>query len=183
MPPLLIVFAGLPGTGKSTLARAIAEREDAVWLRVDTLEAAMLRSGLSQSFETGLAAYNAVWELARDELRRGRNAVVDAVNGVEPAREMWRSLARECGASLFFVEVICSDREVHRRRVESRGAQTPPLPAPTWADVLEREYRAWSDPILTIDGIAPVELNIERIVKYLSPERGRSPTRADHNKL
>jgi predicted kinase len=123
---------------------------------------------LPQSFETGLAAYNSVRELSRDQLNLGRNVVIDAVNGVEPAREMWRSLARECGASLYFIEVICSDREEHRRRVESRTAPTPPLPVPTWSEVVEREYQPWSDPILIVDGLSPMDENVERIVRYVS---------------
>ena len=37
----LIVLAGLPGTGKSTLARLLAVEFDAVWLRIDSIEQAM----------------------------------------------------------------------------------------------------------------------------------------------
>jgi predicted kinase len=132
------------------------------------IEAALLKSGVAISFETGLGAYIAIEDLSRDQLHLGRNVVVDAVNAVEPAREMWRNLARESGARLFFVEVVCSDREEHRRRVESRAAQTPPLPRPTWSEVVEREYLPWSDPILTVDSVALVDENVERVVRYLS---------------
>jgi len=150
------------------LAREIALRRDAVWLRVDTVEAALLKAGLRQSFETGLAAYISVRDVAADQLRLGRNVVIDAVNGVEPAREMWRSLAREHPSDLFFVEVVCSDREEHRKRVESRRAPTPPLPPPTWSEVTQREYQPWSESILTIDGLAPVPESVARILNHLS---------------
>ncbi len=168
-PPRLLVFAGLPGTGKSSLARAVAERFGAVWLRVDSVEAALLESGLPRSFETGLAAYVVVRSLARDHLALGRDAVVDAVNGVEEARSMWRSLAAETGARRFVVEVVLSDRAEHRRRVESRAGLTPPLPAPTWDEVEHREYLPWTEPRLTVDGGRPVVENVARVLAYVAP--------------
>jgi predicted kinase len=35
---ILIIFGGLPGTGETTLARALAEQLGAVFLRIDTIE-------------------------------------------------------------------------------------------------------------------------------------------------
>jgi predicted kinase len=163
----LIVLAGLPGTGKSTIARLLAERLNAIWLRVDTIEAALLKAGIPPSFETGLAAYVATRDLARDHLRLHRDAIVDAVNGVEPARRMWQELAAEENARRYVVEVTCSDRTEHRRRVESRPPPTPPLPSPTWQEVVEREYLAWDEPILTVDGLREPRTNLARIQRYI----------------
>lgn len=44
---MLIVMGGLPGTGKTTLARLLAARIGAVHLRVDTIEQAIVRSGVA----------------------------------------------------------------------------------------------------------------------------------------
>ncbi len=52
----LVLMSGLPGVGKSAIADTVAVRISALVVSVDELEAAMLRSGLDQSFETGLAA-------------------------------------------------------------------------------------------------------------------------------
>jgi predicted kinase len=128
----------------------------------------MLMAGLSLSDKTGLAAYLIVREVAADQLRLGRTVIVDAVNGVEEAREMWRTLAAECGVAPFVVEVLCSNLQEHRRRVESRGAPTPPLPRPTWSEVVQREYQPWTEPILTIDSVTTVDESIARILTYLS---------------
>ena len=43
---MLVVFGGLPGTGKTTLARQVADRLGATYLRIDTIEQA-LRSSMA----------------------------------------------------------------------------------------------------------------------------------------
>jgi predicted kinase len=164
---VLVVFSGLPGTGKSTLARAIVGKLDAIWLRVDVVEAALIKAGLNQSFKTGLAAYIADRDIASDHLSLGRSVVIDAVNGLDVARDDWRSLAYETGADLTFVEVTCSDKLEHRRRVESREPPTPPLPKPTWEEVLSREYAPWAGPILKIDTREPLDTCVTRILNHL----------------
>ena len=44
---MLIVFGGLPGTGKTTLSRLVAQDLSATWLRIDVIEVAMWRSGIA----------------------------------------------------------------------------------------------------------------------------------------
>jgi predicted kinase len=124
---------------------------DAVWLRVDTIETSLVKAGIPHSFGTGLAAYVVACDIARDHLHLHRDTIIDAVNGVEPARKMWRDLAAKCHADRYVVEIICSDREEHRRRVESRIDPTPPLPKPTWDAV---------DPASTKHGVSRSYLSI-----------------------
>ncbi len=166
--PRLIVLAGLPGVGKSTLARELARATGAAWLRVDAIEAAIVKAGIPHSFKTGLAAYVVAADLAADRLELDQDVVVDAVNGVENARAIWRELAARLDAVLRIVEVVCPDPVEHRRRVESRTIAVPPLPAPTWAEVeaVAREYVPWSDPLIRVDGSRPLRENAERALAY-----------------
>ncbi len=39
---MLVIFGGLPGTGKTTIARRLAERCHATYIRIDTIEMAIL---------------------------------------------------------------------------------------------------------------------------------------------
>jgi predicted kinase len=58
----LIVFGGLPGTGKTTLARAIAEERSATYLRVDTIEQALRSAGILVRGDVGPAGIS--WQRA-----------------------------------------------------------------------------------------------------------------------
>jgi predicted kinase len=42
----LIVFGGLPGSGKSSIARELARDTGAMWLRIDCIEQAIRESGV-----------------------------------------------------------------------------------------------------------------------------------------
>jgi predicted kinase len=148
---MLVVFGGLPGSGKTTLAQRVAKEVSAAYVRVDAIEAALWRAGIAHDEPTGLAAYAVAEAVADGCLRAGATVVVDAVNPVEAARDGWRRLARRLQSPLRVVEVTCSDRSEHRRRVELRLPDMPEHAVPTWADVEAREYEPWLEPRLVVD--------------------------------
>ena len=148
--PLLIVFGGLPGTGKSTLAQMLADDLTAVYLRIDTIEQALRNSG-AVTGDMGPSGYVIAYALATDNLHLGRTVVADSVNPVAVTRDAWRRVAQECGAAIFEVEVICSDVEEHRARVEQRVGDVPWLVLPTWHEVVSREYEPWDSARIVID--------------------------------
>src|SRR5258708_29985485 len=95
----LIVMSGLPGSGKSMVAERLSAALSLPVVSIDPIEAAMWRAGIPPAM-TGIAAYEVARAAAEENVRLGISIVVDAVNPVEAAREMWRSLAREQGARL-----------------------------------------------------------------------------------
>ena len=137
---MLIALGGLPAVGKSTLAMSLARRIGAVHLRVDTIEQAIRNAGLALS---GPEGYLAARDLAEDNLRIGHAVIVDSVNPMTITREYWRKTATNLTVELVEIEVVCSDRHEHRRRVESRVSDIPGLVPPTWQQVLERQYEPW----------------------------------------
>jgi predicted kinase len=150
MGSMLIVFAGLPGTGKSSVAREVARKLDAVWLRIDSIEQAIRDSGvLPGSIDD--AGYRAAFAVAADNLRLGRIVVTDSVNDWTVTRDAWRDVGVRAGARVVEVEIICSDPEEHRRRIEIRTSDVPGLILPDWAAVMERDYHPWNREHLTID--------------------------------
>ena len=166
---MLVVLAGLPGSGKSAVAEDLAQALSCAVLSVDPAEAVMWRAGVSRSEPTGLAAYVVVEALAAEQIALGHDVIVDAVNAVEAARAQWRDLAARTGAGLRFIEVRCSDPGVHRRRLEARQRDIAGFYEPSWADVEQRsrEFAPWTDDRLTLDSVRPREGNLSAALRYL----------------
>jgi predicted kinase len=147
---VLIVFSGLPGVGKTVIARELARQIDAVYVRIDSIEQALRDSGaVRQSLDD--AGYRAAYVVADDNLRLGHTVVADCVNPLRLTRDAWVEVAKKAGVRAVEVEITCSDANEHRRRVETRVSDLPGLRLPTWDEVLAREYHPWDCEHIVID--------------------------------
>ena len=163
---MLIVFGGLPGTGKTSVSRAVAARFGAMHLRIDVIEQAMRNAGIA---EVGAAGYAVANALAEANLGLGQTVVADCVNPVSESRRGWADVAARASARLAEIELVCSDPIEHRRRVESRTADLVGLAIPTWEAVSRRAFEPWDGDHLRLDtaGRSPVELAAQCIA-YVS---------------
>lgn len=151
MSPALVVLSGLPGVGKTTVARALAGQTGAVHLRIDTIEAALRRRGMSLDGSHGDTGYLVAYGLARDCLMLGQSVIVDAVHGWSGAEALATGACAGTGARLFRVTLSCSDEAAHRVRVETRGPDQPGEVPPTWSAVLARSIAPFPAPELALD--------------------------------
>jgi predicted kinase len=166
---LLVVFAGLPGSGKSVLSRGVADAIGATYLRIDSIESAIVATLMP--FKDNPVGYVIAERVAADQLAGGRDVVADAVNGVAPARAGWVALAARTGATLRFVEVRCGDEAEHRRRVESRTPEMPGQHVPTWDQVRRRRFEPWPPELsgrLVVDNVGDAAGHVARIVAGLA---------------
>jgi len=151
---MLIALAGLPGTGKTSIARTLAPEFGAVHLRIDAIETVLHREGM-WSDEHPAVAYEIAAELAADQLGHGLPVIIDAVNPVQEARALWRELASRHHTALVAVELVCADAAEHRRRVEHRTPDLRGQVVPSWHEVVDRQYVAWDDAdVLHVDTAA-----------------------------
>jgi predicted kinase len=178
LPPrrrtLLVIFGGLPGTGKSTLAQRLAALTGAVYLRIDTIEQA-IRDASAAVQDLGELGYRVAYGLARDNLRAGLPVVADSVNPLHSTRDSWRAVGEETDAELVEVELICSDLTEHRRRIETRVAEVAGLRLPTWAEVRKRPYDAWNRDRIVLDTAGR---QVEQVLARLIERLPRGPRQA-----
>ena len=153
---ILIVVSGLPGTGKTTLARLLAIRIRATYLRVDAIEHALRRAGSP----VGSAGYAVANALAEETLHLGGCVVADCVDPVGESRLGWRGVASRASATKVDFHLTCSDQAEHRRRVEGRVADLEGFVLPSWADVLAHEFQPRDDDHIPLDTSAasPVQI-------------------------
>lgn len=145
---MLYIFSGLPGTGKSTLSAALSQVLRAAYLRVDVVEQAMR---VSDAWVDGPVGYIVCYELAAENLRLGLDVVADTVNPIGETREAWRNVAQALEVPYAEIEVVCSDDDEHRHRIDSRVADIAGLALPTWEEVRSRRYDVWDRDHILID--------------------------------
>jgi predicted kinase len=162
---MLIIFSGLPGSGKTTIAQALAQRLNAVYVRVDTIEQAIRASGIADEPAGHIVAYG----VAGDNLTLGRTVIADSVNALLITREAWLSVAQRTGVTAMEVEVICSDEVEDQRRVETRVSDVEGLVKPTWTEISERAYEDWQGRAIVVDTASnAVDAAVEKLVFRLN---------------
>ncbi len=167
----LIIFSGLPGTGKSTLAEAVGRHFGIPVFAKDWLEASLLQSELKPTKKEkslGYAGYELLTLLAKRQLMLGESVILDSVAATKTIRAEWRKLAKRYQAEWRVIECICSDEKIHRARLKVRRRGIPGWHELEWSEVerVKKYYVPWNSAHLTLDMMNPFGGNLARSIAY-----------------
>ena len=155
----LTVVGGLPAVGKTAVCREVLRlRAEArprsrppTWLRIDSIEQALRDSGEMLPDMPAGAGYYVAAAVARDVLTSGGDVLVECVNPLPLTRRLWEETASALGCRFLAVEIVCSDKAEHRRRVQQRVSDIEGLELPDWRAVERRDYAPWPEADLHLD--------------------------------
>ena len=122
--PTLWICCGLPATGKSRLARSIADIFQLEMLSTDTLRSNHYPRAISRvvPYGTGIYAksqragvYRRMFAAAQQSLKNGCSVVLDATFSEARWRDAAYQLSRDCDANLIVAECSCGIKAIRKR--------------------------------------------------------------------
>ena len=148
MDNILYIFSGLPGSGKTTLAKNLSKILKAVYIRIDTIE-----QGIRDLFNFNVQGegYRLAYKIIADNLIIGNNVVVDSCNPIKFTRNEYENIAIENNCKYKNIEIICSNKIEHKIRIDTRENDIKNLKLPTWEEVEKRDYEEWDKDHIIID--------------------------------
>lgn len=156
MSPSIIVVCGIPATGKSTLASALSKELDLLFLSKDKLEATLVKNNAVVVSQLNGIGYALLEEIALSEVSAGRSVIIDCIAPMKRAKKYWASFEEQ---TVKYIECICSDKDLHKNRLESRIRNIQGWYELTWADVLNIESNISLAPAQGLYWIQKIHLN------------------------
>jgi predicted kinase len=165
----LLVMKGHPGTGKSTLAQALARA-----LRWPLLDKDDVKDHTLGLPEGNTLAYAVLWQMMATQLALGLSVIVDSPLSYPVAYATAQQIAAQHQARLLVVETALPAVE-WQRRLEARPADASAHKIRGWAamqEQLRRYDECWRYPIdpahhLLVDTSQPVEQTVRLVIRTL----------------
>jgi predicted kinase len=169
--PTLVIFSGLPGTGKSTLADRLARELRWPLLRIDDVVLDVPENAGPAFWDEKVLV---LLTLAEAQLALGLSVLLDSVF-MGGDRLHAQELARTYQAAFRPVYCFVSDEFLWRQRVTHRAEMLQNPAVATWERIAhQREhFDKWEqDTALFVDGVLSIEQNYVAVRKYAT---GQNP--------
>jgi len=163
----VILVCGLPGSGKSTLADELAKALGLPLFSKDILEASIVESGALKADQLNGAGYTLLRNLVDEHLNRKASVIVDFIADKNRVNDLWPELLTK---DLVVIECICTDKEEHKRRIETRQRNIKGWYELSWSQVEEisKKYTSLVSDRLVLDTVQSKSYLLEEALIYVS---------------
>jgi hypothetical protein len=181
--PTLWVVCGMMATGKSTVARALAD-----CLHISTIRSDVVRKQLFEStgrssgvaaFESGIytkqataMTYGRLLREAQAQIEKGRSVILDATFSRRDQRREAMRLAHEMAAGIVFVQCACSETTIRKRLLERTDDVSVSDARLRHLDRHKAKFEAINELsaqcLINLNTEKPAAENLERIIAYLA---------------
>jgi predicted kinase len=165
----LVIFSGLPGVGKSTLATRLARELHRPLLCVDDVIGDVPQNAGVPFWDSRVAV---LLDVVETQLKIGLDVIVDSVF-MNMDRNHAQELARKYDMRFLPMYVYVSDENIWRERVMARYNELQNPDVATWERIQhQRErFRAWEPgTALFVDSVEPVESNYEKVLAFVTSD-------------
>jgi len=163
----LVIFSGLPGTGKSTLATRLARELRRPLLSIDDVIGEVPEDAGIAFWDSRVAI---LLDLVNTQLELGLDVIVDSVF-MNMDRHHAQQLARKHNARFLPIYVFISDATVWMERVETRFNELKRPEVATWERIQHQRqrFREWEpDTALFIDNLDSADQNYKKILDFVT---------------
>ena len=167
---MLVVFRGLPGTGKSHLVSAlVTEKPGFLVLSRDSLRASMLPHPTFGQEEKNLID-DVIVAMAEFLLQRERDVVIDgmALSSAQRVEQFVRA-AESHGAQVRIIQCVCAEKTALERIARDRGAHPAGDRGESLYLEIRKRFELVPHPVLTVDTDKNPAFSLAMILGYLAP--------------
>ncbi|HZD36092.1 MAG TPA: AAA family ATPase [Nitrososphaeraceae archaeon] len=161
--PIILLFCGLPGVGKTTLAKSVASKIGATILSSDKIRKELIRYPTYTRVE-GRLIYDVLMLLTKYLTTAGVNCILDATFNRERSRKEVEKLCSN-NVKLFLIECTCIE-DVVLERLRNRKNDFSDADYSVYSK-MKSIYEPVQESHLVIDTSLPRDANVQKILSYV----------------